>query len=91
MEKKLKELFFSVELKSRFNLKNVNLTQGSRENVLIEGSIGELLHAEFVEGTVLEVTGDTGVLRINLSPCEIKKDEKNEVTAVEEYVHDKKR
>ena len=71
------ERFFSVELKSKVNLKNITLTNGSQENVLVEGTIGELLRAEFSEDIVLEVVGDKGVLRINLSPDDIKQKDKN--------------
>ena len=70
------ERFFSVELKSKVNLKNITLTNGGQENVLVEGSIGELLRAEFSEDIVLEVVGDKGVLRINLSPDDIKQKDK---------------
>ena len=79
MDKKSnEERFFSVELKSKANLKNVTLTNGSHENVLIEGTIGELVRAEFAEGVVLEVVGSLGVLRINLKETEIKKIQKRE-------------
>jgi hypothetical protein len=67
-----KERFFSVELKSKANLKNVTLTNSGHENVLIEGTVGQLQHASFVDGVVLEVVCDKGVLRINLTPDEIK-------------------
>jgi hypothetical protein len=67
-----KERFFSVELSSKANLKNVTLANSGHENVLIEGSVGKLLHASFVDGVVLEVVCDKGVLRINLTPDEIK-------------------
>jgi len=72
MEKILKERFFSVELKSKVSLKNVTLTNGSFENVLLEGTLGQLQHASFAEDVILEVVGDKGVLRINLSQNEIK-------------------
>jgi hypothetical protein len=75
------ERFFSVELKSKVNLKNVTLTNEGQENVLIEGSIGELQRAEFSEGIILEVVGDKGVLRINLSMDDIKQKEKQEKEA----------
>ncbi len=68
-----KQRFFSIELKSKANLKNVTLSNGgSHENVLIEGTIGQLQHATFVDGIVLEVVCDKGVLRINLTQDEIK-------------------
>ena len=72
MEKVLNERCFSIELKSKVNLKNITLTNGGHENVLIEGTLGQLQRAEFAEGIILEVVGDKGVLRINLSQNEIK-------------------
>ena len=75
------ERFFSVELKSKVSLKNVTLTNGGDENVLVEGSIGELQRAEFSEGIILEVVGDKGVLRINLALDEINQKEKQEKEA----------
>ena len=83
MRKKFEEneRFFSVELKSKVNLKNITMTNGSGENVLVEGSIGELQRAEFSEGIILEVVGDKGVLRINLSQDEIKLKEKQDKEA----------
>ena len=75
MERKTsnKERVFSVELKSKRNLKNIILTNGSSESVLIEGTIGELLQATFVEGVVLEVVGKNGVLRLDLREDDITK------------------
>ena len=68
-----KERSFSVELKSKVNLKNITLNNDSRENAVIEGTIGKLEHAEFVEDAVLEVLGKKGVLRIDISEDEIKR------------------
>ena len=68
-----KERVFSVELKSKRHLKNVTLTNGSSDSVLIEGTIGELVRATFAEGIILEVIGKKGVLRIDLGEGEIKK------------------
>ena len=45
----------------------------SQENAVIEGTIGKLEHAEFVEDMVLEVQGRKGVLRIDISENEIKR------------------
>ena len=71
----IKQRFFSVELKSKGYLKNVTLNNGcgDYENVLVEGTIGQLQKAVFADCVVLEVFGDKGVLRINLTPDEIKK------------------
>jgi hypothetical protein len=77
-----KERFFSVELKSKADLKSVTLANGSRDSVLIEGSIGELVQATFVEGEILEIAGKTGTLRINLKEEELKSPEKAEAQEV---------
>ena len=71
-----KERFFSVEMQSKANVKSVTMPNGGIDNVLIEGTIGRLQHATFVEGVVLEVLCDKGILRINLTRDEIK--EKNQ-------------
>jgi len=68
-----KERSFSVELKPKVNLRHLAFNNDSRENALIEGSIGELEHAEFVEDMVLEILGRKGVLRIDISENEIKR------------------
>jgi hypothetical protein len=68
-----KERVFSVELKSKRNLKNVTLTNGSSDSVLVEGTIGELVQAKFAEDIILEVVGKNGILRIDLREDEIKK------------------
>jgi hypothetical protein len=68
-----KERVFSVELKSKRNLKNITLTNGNSDSVLLEDTIGELVHATFAEGIILEVIGKNGVLRIDLAEGEIKK------------------
>ncbi|MHC3129452.1 MAG: hypothetical protein IBV52_05180 [Candidatus Bathyarchaeota archaeon] len=74
-----KERVFSIELKSKANLKNVTLTNGSSDSVLVEGTIGELVQATFTEGIILEVVGKNGILRIDLGENEIKKTtEKNQ-------------
>ena len=70
---KNKERVFSVELKSKRNLKNVTLANGSGDSVLVEGTIGELVQATFEEGIILEVVGKKGILRIDLGEDEIKK------------------
>ena len=68
-----KERSFSVELKSKANFKNITLNTDIQENAVIEGTIGKLEHAGFVEDTVLEVMGRKGILRIDISENEIKR------------------
>jgi len=83
MESPSKERFFSIELTSKANLKNVTLANsGVHENVLIEGNLGLLKHAIFIDGVVLEVACDAGIFRINLTQDEIKQKEKQEKEAI---------
>jgi len=67
-----KDRSFSVELNSRANLKNIRMANGSPEPVLIEGTIGALHHARFLEGVILEVVGNCGAIRIDLRRQEIR-------------------
>jgi hypothetical protein len=69
--KNLEERSFSIELKNKHNLKNVTLNSSSTENVLLEGTIGELKTASFVIEDILEVVGSQGVLRVNIAKMEI--------------------
>ena len=77
-ESKRENRVFSVELNSKRSLRNVSLADGSDDNVLLEGTIGELLRATFADGIVLEVVGNEGVLRIDLREDEIKKQVTNQ-------------
>lgn len=69
--KKSKERFFSLELKSKSDLKSVSIPNGSRENVLVEGTIGELVQIGFTDGIVLAIIGEKGVLRIDVTEDEV--------------------
>ena len=66
-----KERVFSIELKARIHLKNISLTNGSFDSVLVEGNLGGLVQASFKEGVILEVIGKNGTLRIDLTENEI--------------------
>jgi len=72
-ETEKKERCFSIELKSKANLKNIAIANGTNDSVLIEDTIGELVQATFAEEIILEIIGKKGLLRINLGEDEIKK------------------
>lgn len=64
---------FSIELRSHQHLTRLLTSQNSGNGgVLIEGTLGKLEHALFVEPEILEVKGDCGVLRLNLRRDEVK-------------------
>jgi hypothetical protein len=68
-----KERSFSLELKSKGYLKNITLNNESREKAIVEGTIGELEYAEFVDDLILEVLGSKGILRIDIKQNEIRR------------------
>ena len=59
---------FSVELVSKRHLTRLT----ADDSVLMEGTLGKLQHAIFVEPEILEVKGTKGVLRLNLTFNEVK-------------------
>lgn len=76
---------FSIELDSNKHLTMFSTTSTDVSGVLIEGTLGKLEHALFVEPEILEIKGANGVLRLTLTFDEIKKrfekngGEKNEI------------
>jgi hypothetical protein len=80
-----KERVFSIELKSKRSLKNVTLTNGSSDGVLVEGTLGEFVRATFTEGVILEVIGENGVLRVDLGEDEITKIPKQNLVEVKKH------
>jgi hypothetical protein len=73
MQTQKTERFFSIELSSKNQIKNMTLTNGGQNaSTLIEGNLGDLVDATFTEGIILEVRGTKGVLRFDLQAQEIK-------------------
>ncbi len=63
---------FSIELKSSRHLTRLSTSnKDSNGGVLIEGTLGRLLHIFFVEPEILEVKGESGVLRLNVRRSEV--------------------
>jgi hypothetical protein len=68
----VKERVFTVELNSRSDVKNL-IVQNGAQHVVIEGTVGALKRAEFVENTILELVGTRGVLRVDLARQDLTK------------------
>jgi hypothetical protein len=75
MDKKTKprERVFTIELRSKRDLKSVALNKDADETAYVQGTVGELVEARFEEDVILEVRGTRGVLRVDLGEDEIKK------------------
>ena len=57
---------FSIEMKSKRYVKNISISNESHDRVLFEGDLGELEEVSFIGGSMLEVRGSNGVLRVEL-------------------------
>ena len=69
---KKREHSFSIEMGSKGNLSHVSLTDET-EGVLIKGKLGELQEISHEEGLMVEIIGDLGVFRIDLTKEELGK------------------
>jgi hypothetical protein len=77
---------FSIELNSNQHLTRLSTSSngGGNTGVLIEGTLGKLQHAAFVEPEIFEVKGANGVLRLNLRRSEVKEPVKKALGGEEE-------
>ena len=64
---------FSIEMGSRRDLSHVSLTDESTEGALIKGKLGEIVEISHPEGMMIEIEGNLGVLRLDLSKEELEK------------------
>jgi len=63
---------FSIELFSRNQIKRVSLPDGHGDRLMVEGCLGDLTDMELIEDVLLEVRGNRGILRIELSRKELE-------------------
>lgn len=69
-KQKKREHSFSIEMDSRKNLSHVSLSDES-EGVLIKGKLGDLKEINHEEGLMVEIKGEHGALRIDLTKNEL--------------------
>ena len=58
---------FSIEMKSKKYVKQVTLSNESRDGVYFEGFLGDILEIYFVNGGMLEIRGVNGTFRIDIN------------------------
>ena len=63
---------FSVEMKSKDHINQILVSSKGGIPVLFEGILGELKALSLVEDLVLEINGENGILRIDLTKDEIR-------------------
>ena len=63
----MKECSFSVVLASRENLFGLVLNGERGKGVTLNGSLGEITEIDFLDASVMVITGKNGVIRLDLS------------------------
>jgi len=64
---------FSIEMKSKKFVKQVTLSNESRDGVYFEGFLGDIVEICFVNGGMLEIRGVNGTFRIDISKEKVRK------------------
>lgn len=62
---------FSLEMTSKSHLDKISVSNEPKTEVIVEGELGGLVQIEFIEGIILQITGDNGVFRIDLTEKEL--------------------
>jgi len=62
---------FSIEMASREHVQKVSVSDSLDGGVIFEGELGELVSIELVEGILLQISGDNGTIRIDISKDEL--------------------
>jgi len=63
---------FSIEMASGHHLRRIEVIDGPRGRVIIEGELGGCVNVELIEGIVLRISGEYGVFRIDLEEGELR-------------------
>ena len=64
---------FSIELKSEQCVRRMSFLDKETGFVFFEGFLGELRNVAMVEGVMLEIEGENGVLKLDMTKQEMKK------------------
>ena len=62
---------FSIVIASKNHVNRITLGNEQDEEVMVEGELGKLIELKFIEGILLEISGENGVLRIDLTEKEL--------------------
>ena len=63
---------FSIEMKSKNHLKKISVSDEFKSEVLFEGELGAGVGVDLIEGIMLQITGENGVFRIDLTEGELR-------------------
>ena len=62
---------FSIEMASKSHIDTISVSNEPKAEVMFEGELGGLVQIEFIEGIILQITGENGVFRIDLTEKEL--------------------
>ena len=63
---------FSLVMYSKLDISKIVISEEPQEEVLIQGDFGNLINVRMVEGVMLEIRGDKGVFRLDLTEDELR-------------------
>ena len=72
VNKRVEEHSFSVEMKTNGAVKRMSFLDKENGQVFFEGCLGKLTSINMVEGVMLEIEGDNGTLRLDITQKEIE-------------------
>jgi hypothetical protein len=72
MKKRVEEHSFSIEMKTKRFVRRMSLPDKENDRVVFEGYLGELRSVSMVEGVMLEIVGNNGVLRLDITQQEFE-------------------
>ena len=72
MKKRVEEHSFSIEMKTKRFVRRISLSDKENDLVVFEGYLGELRNVSMVEGVMLEILGNHGVLRLDITQQEFE-------------------
>ena len=56
---------------SKSHIDKISISNKSKAEVMFEGELGGIIQIEFIEGIILQITGENGVFRIDLTENEL--------------------
>jgi hypothetical protein len=71
MKKQTEEHSFSIEI-TKDAVKTVSFMEKNNNNFLFEGFLGKLKNVAMVEDVMLEIEGKNGIIKLDITPKEIK-------------------
>ena len=64
---------FSVEMRSKMNVRSISISDDSHDRVLFEGDLGQLQFVSTIDGSSLELMGENGILRLEIDEDVLRK------------------